>query len=323
MTISFSSLVLPCVPVAAIVFQEPQPAAPEVAAAGLFMAIGAEYVAQRDALLDSSQEEFDATVTALRATPGSYRPAALADALALRRSNPGLAAEFDGLPQAALDNSLPTASGTPILMLFGDVIDPPPRFGPLIVEFVLKRNDSRADIRTRFAQAVPAEVEATLAVLEIVEEVPNSFGFVGERASRLAATTLDPRLPAAIGAAFDRYRDRYPEDYHLPHQATCFLREVHSSAALEALRGIIDSERTRMELLGLSPWNDVDAKESYGTALLARARQKAAATKAQERLDPETEAELDVAVAAAKSRSDRRSLWESINGTLAAREALE
>lgn len=314
------ALFMACTP-AALQHHPPQPAAPEAIAADLVAATGLEYVARRDDLLGAPQGEFESVTAALRAIPGSYRPAALADALEVRRAHPGLAAQFDGVPQAAWDRAKLSASGERMIILYEPGSVRPPEYAPLVVEFVLKRSDAAAKIRSAFVHAVPARGEAVLAVLEMIEDVPDSFGPACEHACRLAADTHDDRIPPAIAAAYDRHRERFPDDYMSLPQATYLLREVHTAAGLDAIRGIIASERSRMETAGYASWDDAGAREDFGAALLQQDREQRAAARRREQLSPETRAQLDAAVEHAKARKDRRANWENLNGTLAALEA--
>src|SRR5687768_13457984 len=83
---------------------------------------GADYVACRDALVAGPQEEFDSAIAGLRAHSGSERARALAQALVVRRSEPGKAAVFDGIVQAVHATAGMTPGGDRIPR-FDNIVD--------------------------------------------------------------------------------------------------------------------------------------------------------------------------------------------------------
>lgn len=272
---------------------------------------GPSYATARLAALELPAGSFDRLIVELNADGPATVAAAVASALRVRRDTPAIAQEFDEQLKNAIDNpDLNTRSGRPSYKVWW----PLDRFelDPLAFEVILKRLAPDL-LRAKFVRSMGRKNEKNVGPLLALVD---SDGIVHAGWLRFATegnVAEQDRITPAIVEAHKKWRRRGQESA----AGIWLLSQFGRATQLVALKQIVEFEKDLADSMGITPWEDADARKHFEAAVLevdsasrrlqaARDSQQGAAQVAA--LSHELKA-AEQRMAAARTRAHVRELW--------------
>lgn len=238
-------------------------------AARLLEASGDNYVAARAAAVSMSKASFEPVSFELRSGGPASKGTIIAAAIAVRRSTPAVADEFDThLSQSIQQPSTDTRSGKPKYNAWW----PKDRFelDPLVLEVIVKRlapDPLRHQFMEGLARPNPANLKPILAILDS-DGLPYAGVLVDACAGKIE---LEDSITPAIVDLHKKWRSTGV----VSSGGIFALSRIGREPQLAALLSVRDFERLRAEAQGASPWSDDNARKDYEGALMALDHSKA------------------------------------------------